>query len=108
MKIIYTPLYACGLFLCEFNKSCYSISVAGLLLCRKQPYATVLKNTDTVCCFTCDVAKAQGNLSFFGGGVGGNVLTVKKGLQLMSKKARIEYISSLYHSVYPYHAHIYF
>lgn len=32
-------------------------------------------------------------------------MTVKKGLQLMSKKACIEYISSLYHSLYPYHAH---
>ena len=33
-------------------------------------------------------------------------MTVKKGLQLMSKKACIEYNYSLYHSLYPYHAHI--
>ena len=31
--------------LCEFNKSSYSISVASLLLCRRQPCATVLKKT---------------------------------------------------------------
>lgn len=97
-------------FLCEFNKSSYSISVASLLLCRRQPCATVLKKTPIPYAIShmmlllpkaiypfCRGEEKRGE---------GNVLTVKKGLQLMPEKACIEYISSLYHSLYPYHAHI--